>query len=54
MNPKNIQVFGSSTAEDINPDAKIVIISYQLLANEVMINKFEKREKGNFLVAIAD
>ena len=28
IKPEFIQIFGSSTTEDINPNAKIVIISY--------------------------
>ena len=47
-------MFGTSTAEDINPNAKIVIISYQLMAHEVMIEKFDKRAMGRFKIAIAD
>jgi SNF2 family DNA or RNA helicase len=44
-----IQVFGTSTAETFNPQAKIYIISYQLITH--MIQQFS--DKG-FKLAIVD
>ncbi|CDW74660.1 swi snf-related matrix-associated actin-dependent regulator of chromatin subfamily a-like protein 1 [Stylonychia lemnae] len=49
-----IQIFGTSTNEEISQTAKIYIISYQLLANEQMLQKFEKRKEGRIKVAIVD
>ncbi|TNV84734.1 hypothetical protein FGO68_gene14682 [Halteria grandinella] len=46
-----IQVFGSSTAETLNPAAKIYIISYQLITHEVVLKRFEER---GFKLAIVD
>ena len=54
IKPEYIQVFGTSKSEDINPKAKIIIISYQLLAHEEIIQKFDKREGGRFKMVIAD
>ena len=54
IKPEYIQVFGTSKSEDSNPKAKIIIISYQLLAHEEMIQKFDKREGGRFKMVIAD
>ena len=54
IKPEYIQIFGTLTSEYISQNAKILIISYQLLATEQMIAKFDKRILGRFKIAIAD
>ncbi|KEJ83063.1 SNF2 family N-terminal domain containing protein [Oxytricha trifallax] len=54
IKPEYIQIFGSSTDEEISTTAKIFIISYQLISTKEMMLKFDSRKEGRFKVCIAD